>query len=433
MSLIVIEGGRILDPASGLDAQGDLVIGDDGRIQSVGPGAADKLPADADVERIDANGLLVLPGLVDLHVHLRDPGHEYKETIASGSKAAAAGGFTTICCMPNTSPPVDNAALVRDILDKAERAGCCRVLPVACVSKLRKGEELAEMGDLWDAGAVAFSDDGSAIGDARLMRHALEYTRYLGAAISTHEEDADLVEGGVAHEGYISTELGLRGRPASAEDVLVARDLLLAETTGGHVHMGHVSSGRAVELIRQAKAQGIQVTAEVTPHHLTLNHEVLRAYDTCHKCNPPLRGEDDREALIAGLADGTIDCVATDHAPHSPVEKDVEFDLAAPGMVGLETALGLMLKLEKQGKLTLEQVVAAMTCKAAACFGLDAGTLATGAWGDVCLVDLNLETVVDPARFHSRSRNTPFAGWPLPGRVVRTVLGGRTVFEDSPS
>jgi len=417
----IVEGGRILDPANGVDAVGDLVIGEDGRVAALG-----ESPADG--ERIDASGLLVVPGFVDLHVHLREPGQEYKETIATGSRAAAAGGFTTICCMPNTTPANDAASVTRDILERAGRAGSCRVRPVAALSKGRRGEELTEMGELVDAGAVAFSDDGDAVRDARLMRHALEYSRHLGVPLSVHEEDADLIEGGVMHEGYVSTELGLRGRPAQAEEVLVARDLVLAEMTGGHLHVGHVSSAGTVELIRRAKERGVHVTAEVTPHHLVLEHEALRSYDPNLKVNPPIRSAEDREALVEGLAEGVIDCVATDHAPHSLVEKDLEFDLAAPGIVGLETALPLLLKLHREGLLSLEQVIASLTCRAAACFGLRAGTLAVGEMADVALIDIDTEVEIDPSRFLSRSRNTPFAGWKLPGRVVRTLLGGRTVY-----
>ncbi len=428
MGATIVEGGRILDPGSEIDLEGDLIIGPDGRIAAVGEGATAAGAVEGDLERIDARGKLVLPGFVDLHVHLREPGHEYKETIASGSAAAVAGGFTTLCCMPNTVPANDCASVTRDILDKAAQAGLCRVRPVGAISKGRQGVELAEMGELRDAGAVAFSDDGDAVADARLMRHALEYSRYLGAPLSVHDEDPDLVEGGVMHEGYVSTELGLRGRPAVSEDALVARDLLLAEATGGHLHVGHVSSAGTVALIRDARARGVRVTAEVTPHHLVLQHEALRSYDTQLKVNPPIRSEEDRLALIAGLSDGTLDCVATDHAPHSRVEKDLEFDLAAPGMVGLETALGLLLKLVDDGELTLPRVVAALTHRAAACFGLDAGTLAVGALADLTLVDPAATVTVDPAQFRSRSRNTPFAGWDLRGRVTRTLLGGRTVF-----
>jgi dihydroorotase len=421
----IIEGGRLLDPAAGLDAGGSVLVDADGTIAAAGPDVA--APDGATV--IDASGLTVLPGLVDLHVHLREPGEEYKETIATGMAAAAAGGFTTVCCMPNTQPAIDTAPIIRDILDKGRLADRGRVRPVAALSKGRHGKELSEMGDLVDAGAVAFSDDGSAVADARLMRHALEYSRYLGVPISVHEEDPDLVEGGVMHEGAVSTELGLRGRPRTSEDVMVARDILLAESTGGHLHVGHVSSARTVELIRRARARGVRVTAEVTPHHLVLQHEALRGYDTHLKVNPPIRSEEDRLALIQGLADGTIDCVATDHAPHSLVEKAVEFDLAAPGMVGLETALGLMLKLVDEGHLTLERVVAALTNSAAACFGLEAGSLTAGRPADLVLVDLEAKVTVDPKQFLSRSRNTPFGGWELPGRVVRTVVGGRTVYE----
>jgi len=422
---IIIEGGRLLDPASGRDETGNLLVGEDGRIVAVG---ADVSAPDG-AAHIDASGLLVVPGFVDLHVHLREPGQEYKETIATGSRAAAAGGFTTICCMPNTQPANDCATVTRDILDKAAVADSCRVRPVAAISKGRHGKELSEMGDLVGAGAVAFSDDGDAVQDARLMRHALEYSRHLGVPLSVHDEEPALIEGGVMHEGYVSTELGLRGRPACSEDVLVARDILLAEATGGHLHVGHVSSAGTVALIRRARERGVRVTAEVTPHHLVLQHEDLRTYDTNLKVNPPIRAEEDRLALLEGLADGTIDCVATDHAPHSRVEKELEFDLAAPGMVGLETALGLLLRLVDDGHLTLDQVVAALTSRAAACFGLEAGTLAEGALADVALIDLEARVTVDPATFHSRSRNTAFAGWELPGRVVRTLLGGRTVYE----
>jgi len=421
----IIEGGRILDPAHGVDAVGNVLVDADGAIVAVG--ADVRAPEGATA--IDAAGLAVLPGLVDLHVHLREPGEEYKETIATGLAAAAAGGFTTVCCMPNTTPAIDTAPVIRDILDKARAADLGRVLPVAALSKGRLGKELSEMGDLKDAGAVAYSDDGSAVADSRLMRHALEYSRYLGLPISVHEEDPDLVEGGVMHEGAISTELGLRGRPGTAEDVMVARDILLAEATGGHLHVGHVSSARTVELIRRARARGVRVTGEVTPHHLVLQHESLRGYDTHLKVNPPIRSEDDRLALIAGLADGTLDCVATDHAPHSLVEKAVEFDLASPGMIGLETALGLILKLVDDGHLSLDRAVASLTCAAAACFGLDAGTLGPGRPADIVLVDLDAVVTVDPDTFRSRSRNTPFGGWELPGKVVRTIVGGRTVFE----
>ena len=425
MTQTIIEGGRILDPANGVDVVGNILVDADGTIAAVG--AEVKAPDDAVV--IDATGLAVLPGLVDLHTHLREPGEEYKETIATGLAAAVAGGFTTVCCMPNTTPVIDNGPVIRDILDKARAADLGRVLPVAALSKGRRGQELSEMGDLKDAGAVAFSDDGSAVADSRLMRHALEYSRYLGMAISVHEEDPDLVEGGVMHEGAISTELGLRGRPSSAEDVMVARDILLAEATGGHLHVGHVSSARTVELIRGARSRGVRVTAEVTPHHLVLQHEALRGYDTHLKVNPPLRSEEDRLALIDGLADSTLDCVATDHAPHSLVEKAVEFDLASPGMVGLETALGLILGLVRDGHLGLDRAVASLTCSAAACFGLDAGTLTVGRPADITLVDLDAVVTVDPRSFRSRSRNTPFGGWHLPGKVVRTLVGGRSVFE----
>ena len=425
MTQTIIEGGRLLDPACGLDTVGSVLVDPDGTIAAAGADVT--APEGATV--VDASGLTVLPGFVDLHVHLREPGEEYKETIATGLAAAAAGGFTTVCCMPNTQPAIDSAPIIRDILDKARVAARGHVRPVAALSKGRLGKELSEMGDLVDAGAVAFSDDGSAVADARLMRHALEYSRYLGVPISVHDEDPDLVEGGVMHEGAVSTELGLRGRPRTSEDVMVARDILLAEATGGHLHVGHVSSAGTVELIRHARARGVRVTAEVTPHHLVLQHEALRGYDTHLKVNPPIRSEEDRLALIEGLADGTLDCVATDHAPHSLVEKAVEFDLAAPGMVGLETALGLLLKLVEEGHLTLERVVTALTSSAAACFGLEAGTLAVGRPADLILVDLEARVTVDPSKFLSRSRNTPFGGWELPGRVVRTVVGGRTVYE----
>ncbi len=422
MQPTVIEGGRVLDPAHARDELADLGIDAEGRI-------ADPATLPPDALRVDARGLLVLPGFVDLHVHFREPGFEHKETIATGSRAAVAGGFTTVCCMPNTRPALDGVERLRAHDEAARAAGAARVHVVAAVTRDRRGRELADLEALAEAGAVAFSDDGDAIDDPAVMEAALRRCRALDRVVAVHEELPELVRGGAMHEGSVSAELGIRGRPAAAEEQLLARDLELARRTGGRLHVCHISTAGAVELVRRARADGIPVTAEVTPHHLLLQHEALRTRDPRLKCNPPLRTEGDRLACVAGLADGSIDCVATDHAPHSAREKDVAFELAAPGMIGLETALGLLLRLYRDGALSLARVVAALSHDAARCYGLDAGTLAPGAPADVTLVDLAAEVTVDPEAMHSRSRNTPFGGWRLPGRIVRTLVGGRTVHE----
>ncbi len=435
---ILIRGGRILDPARGVDSVGDVLV-KDGRIAAVGERIDGR-----GAQVIDAKGLVVCPGLVDIHCHLRDPGFEYKETIETGTRAAARGGFTTVCCMPNTQPPIDSRATVEYIQRTAAATASARVLPVGCVSKGRRGEELAEMGDLAEAGVVAFSDDGSPVANAELMRRALEYSRALGLPVSDHCQDPALAHNGVMHEGWVAARLGLRGEPAAAEETMVARDIALAELTGAHVHIAHVSAAGSVELIRQAKARGVHVTAEATPHHLRLTHELVMsssslpdglAYDTNAKVAPPLRTADDVAACVEGLRDGTIDAIATDHAPHAPVDKLCEFDDAPFGMIGFETALALMLSLVHEGKIDLPMLLHRMTAGPAAAFGLERhdglsglGSLAAGAPGDMLVFDPNAEWTVDPERFASKGRNTPLAGRVLRGQVVATIFGGHAVF-----
>jgi len=442
---IGIRGGRILDPGRGVEVEGDVLIRE-GRIAAVGPDVA------AEGERIvDARGLIVCPGLVDIHCHLREPGFEHKETIETGTRAAARGGFTTVCCMANTEPPIDSRAGVEFILRTAAAQGMVRVLPIGCITRGRQGKELAEMGDMAEAGAVGFSDDGSPVVDSALMRHALEYVSAFGLPIIEHSEELSLSHEGVMHEGWVSNRLGLRGIPAAAEEAAIARNIALAELTGAHLHVAHVSTRESVELIRRAKARGVQVTAEVMPHHLALTDEAVMltapvlsevervespgglAYDTNAKVNPPLRPRADVDACIAGLADGTIDAIATDHAPHAIEDKLCEFDFAAFGISGLETALALCLSLVHEGKLDLSTVIDKLTAGPVQALGLEQfvpglGSLAEGAPGDVLVFDPEAEWVVEPERFVSKGKNTPLVGRTLKGRVVATVYGGRAVF-----
>lgn len=434
---ILIRNGRIIDPASGLDANSVLLI-EDGRIAAIGT----DITADG-VGEIDARGLVVAPGFVDLHTHLREPGLEYKEDIESGTRAAAAGGFTTVCAMPNTEPAMDNRSIIEHVLREAQARAHVRVLPIGAVSKGRQGHELAELGDLAAAGCVAFSDDGAPVWDATLMRRALEYANGLDLAIIDHCEDPSLAKDAVMHEGWVSTRLGLRGAPAAAEGASVARDIALAEVTGAHVHIAHVSTRAAIETIRAAKARGVRVTAEITPHHLTLTDEIVAfgalgspdlVYDTNAKVNPPLRSQDDVDACVEALADGTIDCIATDHAPHAVIEKLCEFDDAAFGISGLETAFALSMRLVHDGRLALETLIERMTIAPVRALGLDRavpglGTLAVGAPADIVILDPNATWTVEPERFASKGKNTPLAGVTLTGAVVTTIASGRIVHE----
>ncbi len=423
MRPVVIRGGRVIDPASGLDKVADVVL-KDGVVASVGKGAGH--PDGAEV--LDATGLVVAPGFVDLHVHLREPGREDAETVATGARAAVAGGFTTICAMPNTDPVCDNQAAVGFVLKQAREADLARVHPIGAVSLGQKGEQLTEFGEMVAAGAVAFSDDGRPVATAHLMRTALEYALTFGVPVIDHCEDRSLTSGAAMHEGLVSSRLGLKGWPRSAEDIIVARDIALAEFTGGHIHLAHMSTAGAVRLIREAKARGVRVTAEVTPHHLSLTDVCCEGYDTNAKMNPPLREAADVEACRQALADGTIDCIATDHAPHPYDAKDQEFDNAPFGVVGLETALGVALSdLVETGALTLPQLVRCLTSRPAEIAHLPAGSLKQGAPADVVVFDPAAAWVVDPARFHSKSRNTPFGGRRLKGVVRWTVVGGRLV------
>ncbi len=423
---LLLKGGRILDPAAGTDTVGDLLL-EDGRVKGMGQGLS--APG---AQVLDVRGKVVAPGFIDMHVHLREPGREDAETIYTGTLAAAAGGFTAVAAMPNTSPVNDDQSVTEFIVQEAARRGVVRVHPIGCVSKGMAGEELAEIGDLVESGCVAVSDDGRPVHSALLMRRALEYCRIFGIPVIDHCEEPTLAAGGVMHEGAVSTALGLRGMPAEAEEIMVERDVRLAALTGGRVHIAHISTRGSIASVRRAKELGLQVTAEVTPHHLLLSDEALRGYDTRFRMNPPLRTEADRQACLAALADGTIDCVATDHAPHPREEKNVEFDAAPNGVIGLETALPVLLdRLVARGELPLPRLVEALTAAPARILGLsEQGALAPGRLADVTVLDLERESVIDAARFRSLARNTPFDGWTVRGRAVLTLVGGRIVHDE---
>ena len=420
---ILIKGGRVLDPAQGIDESLDVLI-EEGRIARIGK----DLKVEG-AEMIDAGGQLVVPGLIDVHVHLRDPGQEYKEDIVSGTRAAAAGGFTSVACMPNTKPVNDNKAITTYILQKAREQGVANVFPVGSVTKGLKGETLSEMGELKEAGCLALSDDGMPVANGEIMRRAMEYAKPFGLVIISHAEDRSLVGEGVMNDGPVATELGLKGIPWVAEDAAVARDVMLAEYTGARLHVAHVSTRGSVEIVRAAKKRGVAVTCEATPHHFSLTDEAVRGYETNAKMNPPLRSADDVAAIREGLADGTIDVIATDHAPHHYDEKNVEFNIALNGVVGLETALGLTLRLVEDGVLSLNEAIAKLTAEPARALGIPRGTLEVGAAADVTLIDPALKWTVDAGSFRSKSRNTPFDGWALKGAATCTILGGKVVFK----
>jgi dihydroorotase len=413
-----------LDPSRGLDGPSDVLI-EDGRIAAV-----DRAIPPAGAEVLELAGFVVCPGFIDMHVHLREPGHEWKETIATGTRAAAAGGFSGVACMPNTEPPIDSRSVVEFVLAEAREHGAVPVYPIGCVSKGQKGMELAEMADMAGAGARGFSDDGKPVASAGLMRRALEYAQLFDLPVIDHCEEPTLVAGGVMHEGRVSTRLGLKGWPGVAEDIMVQRDILLAEYTGGHVHVAHMSTGGSARLVRRAKDAQVRVTCEVAPHHLVLTDDAVAGYDASVKMNPPLREAADREALLAALADGTVDAIATDHAPHHADEKCVEFSRAPFGVVGLETAVSIGLdRLVHAGVIGLARFVELLTIGPARILRLDKGTLAAGADADLTVLDLTREVRVDPETFRSRSANTPFSGWTLKGAPVMTIVGGRVVHD----
>ncbi|WP_434048669.1 MULTISPECIES: dihydroorotase [Sorangium] len=429
--LLLLVGLRAVDPAQQLDEVVDVVI-EDGVITRVGRGAAtDDLRRAARAELIQGDGLLLLPAFVDLHAHLREPGQEYKEDIASGLAAAAAGGFAHVCAMPNTRPVNDTRSITEAMVARARAIGGPALHPIGAITIGQKGAELTEMADLKEAGAVAVSDDGRCVTSSAVMRRALEYAKTFDLPVIQHAEDHALTEGAQMHEGAIATRLGLRGWPRVAEDIIVARDVLLAEATGARYHVAHVSSLGAVRILREAKARGIAVTAEVTPHHLTLTDAAVIGYDTACKVNPPLREQADVDALREALADGTIDVIATDHAPHSTLEKDCEFAEASPGLIGLELVVPVLLDLVRQGALPLGRLVDALTRAPARVARLEAPTIKAGARAELCLVDPNLSFVLDPARLRSKSKNTPLLGRQLTGRVKMTLAAGRVVFVDS--
>src|SRR6266403_170104 len=423
---LLIQNGYIIDPAQGLNTGKNLLV-EDGRVVGV-LGYSDPIPEAA--ELFDATGLIVAPGFIDMHVHLREPGHEYKETIASGAAAAVAGGFTTVCAMPNTDPINDSAAVTRFVIEQAERAGLASVFPIGAITKNSAGTELSEMGEMKDAGIIAVSDDGRPVPTAGMMRRAMEYARGLDLPVVDHCEDKSLARGGVMHEGHWSLVLGLRGMPAAAEEVDAERNCLLAELTGARLHLAHLSTRGAIEAVRRAKEKGLRVTCEVAPHHWTLTDEAVRDYDTNTKMSPPLRDQDHIDAIIEGLRDGTVDAIATDHAPHHADEKELEYDQAPFGIVGLETAVGLaMERLVKDGFISLDRLVELCSTNPARILHLeDRGTLRAGARADLTILDPELDWTFDASRSKSKSRNTPFDGYTFHGAAVATLVAGRVAY-----
>ncbi|WP_316348396.1 dihydroorotase [Desulfuromonas acetoxidans] len=420
----VIKNGHVIDPSQDLDGRFDLIV-EDGCIVELG----ENLPAEDADEVIDADGLLVTPGLIDIHVHLRDPGFEYKEDIVSGTRSAAAGGFTSVACMPNTKPVNDNKATTLYMINKAQLEGFANVFPICTITKGQKGTALVEMGDLKQAGCVGFSDDGLNVESGDVLRRAMEYASGFDMPIIAHAEDEGIKCGGVMNEGRVATELGLAGNPWVAEASTVARDLMLAELTGARLHVCHISTRRTVELIREAKARGVKVTCEVTPHHFTLTEEAVRGYDVNAKMGPPLRTADDVKAMKEGLADGTIDAIATDHAPHHVDDKNVEFNVAANGLVGLETALPLALNLVKEGVLTLNQAICCLATRPASVMRIPRGTLAKGTAADITLIDPDYQWTLDATQMKTKARNTPFDGWELTGAAMMTMCAGKITFQ----
>jgi len=422
----LIRGGRIIDPTQKLDGAGHLVIEDDRLGSILEPG--EPLPPEAEI--IPAEGLWVVPGLIDIHVHLRQPGHEYKEDIASGTRAAAAGGFCCVACMPNTEPINDTASVSEFIIDTAARKGLVRVKVIAAATKGCQGQDLTEYGDLASLGVVALSDDGWPIATAGMLRRVLEYASCFGLTVIDHPEETSLTAGGQINEGAVSTRLGLTGIPAAAEEVAVARDSAVARLTGYPLHLAHISTANSVELVRRAKAQGLKITAETAPHYFSLTEEAARGYPTSAKMNPPLRTDRDVAAVKEGLKDGTLDCIATDHAPHSDLEKEVEFDQAAFGIIGLETSLALSLALVREAVLTPSELIERMSTSPARILKLEGGSLKPGRPADVTLIDPDQTWTIDPQAFRSKARNTPFGGLEVQGRATMTIVGGRIVWPD---
>ena len=424
---IVIKNGRVIDPANGLDEPKDLLI-QKGRIKALESPGNISFDTGEKPSIIDAKGCVVSPGLIDMHVHFREPGFEYKETITTGCQSAAAGGFTSVAVMPNTNPVNDTRAVTEHILSLARAEGIINVYPIAAITQKLEGERLSEMADLKDAGAIAFSDDGRPVMNNELMRRAFEYSKMFKLPLIQHSEMLDLTEGGCMNEGMVSTELGLKGMPAEAEDIMVYRDISLLEKTGGRLHVAHISSKNSVDLVRQAKSRGLSVTCEVAPHHFTLTDEAVRGYNTNTKMSPPLRAIDDVEAIKEGLRDGTIDIIATDHAPHDIADKQVEYQNACFGIVGLETALPLSLKLVDEKILSMGDVIKKLTSAPADIFNLKAGSLSLGNEADILIFNPSLEYSIDISKFHSKSKNSPFDGWKVKGKVIHTLVKGKTAY-----
>jgi dihydroorotase len=420
---LLIKGGRVIDPSQSIDEVCDLLV-ENGLIKEIGKG----LKAPAGTETIDAAGNYVVPGLIDMHVHLRDPGQEYKEDIISGTKAAVVGGFTSVCCMPNTKPTIDNKAIASYIINKAKTDGFCNVFPVGSITYGLAGDRMSEMGELKEAGCVAVSDDGRPVVNSELMMRSLQYAQGIGIMVISHAEELSLVGQGVMNEGFTSTELGLKGIPRVAEDIATSRDIMLAEYTGAPLHIAHVSTAGSVRVIREAKARGVKVTCESAPHYFSLTDDAVRGYNTNAKMNPPLREADDVAAIKAGLKDGTIDCIATDHAPHHIDEKDVEFNEAMNGIVGLETSLPLSLQLVEEGVLTINQLIEKMAVNPSRILGLARGTLQVGAVADITVIDPAAQWTVEKEKLASKSKNSPFIGWKVKGAAVLTVVGGKVVY-----